>query len=35
MKGTEIFKNTIQDYLTKRGQDDSLFAETLKKEKKN
>ena len=34
-KGTEAFKVTIQTYLDKRGEQDSLFAETLKKEKKN
>lgn len=34
-KGTEAFKVTIQAYLDKRGEQDSLFAETLKKEKKN
>jgi hypothetical protein len=34
-KGTETFKKTIQDYLNKRAEQDSLFAETLKKENKN
>lgn len=33
-KGTENFKNTIQAYLNKRAEEDSLFAETLKKENK-
>lgn len=34
-KGTENFKTTIQDYLNKRAAEDSLFAETLKKENKS
>jgi hypothetical protein len=34
-KGTEHFKTTIQQYLDKRAAEDSLFAETLKKENKN
>lgn len=34
-KGTQEFKNTIQAYLDKRAESDSLFAETLKKENKN
>lgn len=34
-KGTEQFKTTIQQYLNKRAEEDSLFAETLKKENKS
>ena len=34
-KGTETFKKTIQQYLEKRAEEDSLFAETLKKENKS
>ncbi len=34
-KGTEKFKVTIQQYLEKRAEQDSLFAETLKKENKS
>lgn len=34
-KGTEQFKVTIQKYLNTRAEQDSLFAETLKKENKN
>jgi PcfK-like protein len=34
-KGTEQFKTTIQQYLEKRAESDSLFAETLKKENKS
>lgn len=34
-KGTEQFKTTIQQYLEKRAAEDSLFAETLKKENKS
>lgn len=34
-KGTQQFKTTIQAYLEKRAESDSLFAETLKKENKN
>lgn len=34
-KGTETFKITIQQYLDKRAAEDSLFAETLKKENKS
>jgi PcfK-like protein len=34
-KGTETFKKTIQQYLEKRAGEDSLFAETLKKENKS
>jgi hypothetical protein len=35
MKTTDPFKKTIQAYLEKRASEDLLFAETLKKEKKN
>jgi len=34
-KGTQAFKTTIQTYLDERGKQDPLFADTLKKEKKN
>lgn len=34
-KVTDTFKKTIQQYLDKRAEQDSLFAETLKKENKN
>ncbi len=34
-KGTETFKKTIQQYLEKRAAEDTLFAETIKKENKN
>ena len=34
-KATAPFKKVIQDYLQARGEQDSLFAETLKKEGKN
>ena len=34
-KSTDQFKKTIQAYLNKRAEEDSLFAETLKKENKN
>ena len=34
-KVTEQFKTTIQAYLEKRAAEDSLFAETLKKENKS
>lgn len=35
MKTTNKFKEKIQDYLNKRAEEDSLFAETLKKPNKN
>lgn len=35
MNGIEEFKKAIGDYLEKRGQEDELFAITLKKENKN
>ena len=34
-KGTDQFKITIQKYLEKRAEDDSLFSETFKKENKS
>jgi len=34
-EGTETFKKTIQQYLEKRASEDTLFAETIKKENKN
>lgn len=34
-KGTDQFKTTIQAHLEKRAAEDSLFAETLKKENKS
>lgn len=34
-KGTKKFKQTIQQYLEKRAEEDSLFAETLEKENKD
>lgn len=34
-KSTDQFKTTIQAYLDKRAEEDSLFAQTLKKENKN
>jgi hypothetical protein len=34
-KSTDQFKTTIQAYLNKRAEEDSLFANTLKKENKN
>lgn len=34
-KGTEAFKMTIEVYLNGRAEQDSLFANTLKKENKN
>ena len=35
MKGTDAFKQTIQNHLEFRSQTDVLFAETYKKENKN
>lgn len=35
MKGTTHFKQTIQSYLTKRAEEDSLFAHSFHKENKN
>ena len=35
MKSTETFKKSIQDHLNEVAENDSLFAETLKKETKN
>ena len=35
MKGTEVFKQTILSYLTKRANEDELFAESYKKENKS
>ncbi|WP_131535528.1 PcfK-like family protein [Pedobacter nototheniae] len=35
MKATETFQKTISDYLKSRGENDSLFALTLKKPNKN
>lgn len=35
MKASNQFKDIIQAYLNKRGEDDPLFAETLKKPGKN
>ena len=35
MKSTDKFKETIQEYLNKRAEEDVLFAETLKKPNKN
>lgn len=35
MKGTEVFKQTISSYLTKRANEDELFAESYKKENKS
>jgi len=35
MKTTDIFKNTIQSHLLNVAENDSLFAETLKKPTKN
>lgn len=34
-KGTDLFKATIEVYLNGRAEQDPLFAETMKKEKKN
>ena len=34
-KGTDLFKATIEVYLNGRAEQDSLFAETMKKEKKS
>lgn len=35
MKGSNYFKNVIEDYLNAQTQKDRLFAKTLKKENKN
>lgn len=35
MKATNTFKKIINDHLQQRAENDSLFAETLKKENKN
>lgn len=35
MKTTDHFKNTIKSYLDKRAEEDPLFAEKYKNEKKN
>lgn len=35
MKGTEHFKDVIQNYLETRASYDELFAENFRKEKKN
>lgn len=35
MKGSEVFKSTINAYLQGRAVSDPLFSETLKKPKKN